>query len=540
MNEAIDSGFQSGLTSLFAPQPAKGNTAVLPSADVQNVMKALLTGHQPGTKEYFEALGSEASQVGMLPSTSLGPLGWIRDKFSSDAQNLIKKQRNLTAVGLLMQKELAETTAKLGALPGTYGTLAEQAPDLAKAILPPNAYQQRGMIAPPSTEAQLLSQGLADIRQKQISGQPLDLAEQALIEPGRGIIGSGYAEPRTIQSLEQQRTGIAPLAESLVVPETPMTPFQQMRLGGLMKAVEEGKQVLPGQMPVPTSLQAERERTAATVGLPQSPMGKLLQDLTRMNPASPQAGILLQQIEAQLDPEALQTFKGALNLAGIAKGTKPYQDAMANYVTKLSTHQPPIDIKVSTMLPASEEAQKDFIKSTRVTYDQLKQAPSALLNIEKAKALIPGARGFMGPGGETLLEAAKFMNNRLGMEIDVKGIQNAEELRSRIFFNIMDSLKKMDAQPSQMQQMIMMDSLGKLGTDPNALSNVLDAFGDAIRSKVEAHNTEVSSAMQRGVKFPYDPTIKIPGLGPSVGTVENGYRFKGGDPSKRENWEQVK
>lgn len=29
-------------------------------------------------------------------------------------------------------------------------------------------------------------------------------------------------------------------------------------------------------------------------------------------------------------------------------------------------------------------------------------------------------------------------------------------------------------------------------------------------------------------------------LGPTVGTVENGYRFKGGDPAKQENWEQVK
>ena len=164
--------------------------------------------------------------------------------------------------------------------------------------------------------------------------------------------------------------------------------------------------------------------------------------------------------------------------------------------------------KIDTMVPASVEAQKEFMKSTRTTYDQLKSAPALLNNIAKAKELIPQAKGFMGPGGETLLEAAKFLNNRVGTKISTAGIKSAEELRSRIFFNIMDNLKKMDAQPSQMQQQIMQESLGKLGTDPNALVGVLDAYEDTIRDKVEAHNTEVEGAVD--VKFPYNPRIKLP------------------------------
>jgi hypothetical protein len=168
-----------------------------------------------------------------------------------------------------------------------------------------------------------------------------------------------------------------------------------------------------------------------------------------------------------------------------------------------------VQTNVNAFTPASEEAQRDFIKSTRTTYDQLKQVPVALESIEKAKALIPASKGFMGPGGETLLEAAKFLNNRVGTNINTDGIKNAEELRTRIFFNIMDNLKKMDAQPSQQQQQIMQESLGKLGTDPNALPAILDAFGDAMRGKVDLHNREVQGAIQRGVKFPYDPLITI-------------------------------
>lgn len=168
-----------------------------------------------------------------------------------------------------------------------------------------------------------------------------------------------------------------------------------------------------------------------------------------------------------------------------------------------------VQTQVNAYMPASEAAQTEFMKSTRATYDQLKQAPVALASIEKAKALIPEAKGFMGPGGEALLGSAKFLNSRLGMSIDTEGVKSAEELRTRIFFNIMDNLKKMDAQPSQMQQQIMMESLGKLGTDPNALPAILDAYSEVIRGKVMLHNREAQGAIERGVKFPYDPIIGL-------------------------------
>ncbi len=167
-------------------------------------------------------------------------------------------------------------------------------------------------------------------------------------------------------------------------------------------------------------------------------------------------------------------------------------------------------MNVNTMLPASEEAQKDFIKGTRQTYDALKQAPVALQNIDKAKALIPGAKGFMGQGGEPMLQAASFLNNRLGTNIDTKGVTDAQELRSRLFFGILDNLKKLDSQPSAQQQAALQEALGSIGTDPSALPRVLDAFGESIRTKVDLHNQEVGSAEARGVKFPYDPKIKLP------------------------------
>lgn len=166
-------------------------------------------------------------------------------------------------------------------------------------------------------------------------------------------------------------------------------------------------------------------------------------------------------------------------------------------------------VEVNTGTKASEEAQKRFMDKAAENYDRLRNVPDALKNIEEAKLLIPSAKNFMGPAGETLLESAKFLNNRLGMQLDAKGVKSAEELRSRIFFNIMDNLKKLDAQPSQQQQQVMQDSLGKLGTDPKAMSSILDAYGDSLRRKVDLHNKEIESSERRGVQFPFDAKVKL-------------------------------
>jgi hypothetical protein len=170
---------------------------------------------------------------------------------------------------------------------------------------------------------------------------------------------------------------------------------------------------------------------------------------------------------------------------------------------------------VNTQIPASEEAQKEFMKEARVTYNTLKNAPSVLSNMEDAKKLIPSAKGFMGPGGEPLLKAASFLNNRLGTSIDTQGIEDATVLRSRLFNGVIENLRKLDAQPTQAQQQVLQDAIGNLGTDPSALPRVLDAFGGILKDKVNAYNAEVTDAESRGVKFPYKPQINIPSARPS-------------------------
>jgi hypothetical protein len=220
--------------------------------------------------------------------------------------------------------------------------------------------------------------------------------------------------------------------------------------------------------------------------------------------------------DAQRQEKAKSEFEQLLDDAGMTEAQK--KKARAERIKKESSFAPPISIenKVNAYMPASEEAQRDFIRSTRATYDTLKNAPGTLKNIEEAIKLIPNAKGFMGPGGESLLDAASFLNSRLGTSINTKGITDATELRSRLFQGIIENLRKLDANPTENQQNAMRVALGNIGTDPNALPAVLNSFADTVRAKVDAHNAEVNSAVTRGVKFPYDPTIKLPSFTPSA------------------------
>jgi hypothetical protein len=169
-------------------------------------------------------------------------------------------------------------------------------------------------------------------------------------------------------------------------------------------------------------------------------------------------------------------------------------------------------VEVNTGTKASEEAAKKFMDRTAENYDRLRNVPDALQNIEEAKRLIPKAKMFMGPLGPSWLEGVKLLNNRLGTNIKAEGVKSAEELGSRIFFNLMDNLKKMDSQPSGEQQRKMEAALGNLGNDPNALGVMLDAYGDSLRRKVKLHNTEVDNAEKRDVRFPYEARVNIDDL----------------------------
>jgi hypothetical protein len=160
-------------------------------------------------------------------------------------------------------------------------------------------------------------------------------------------------------------------------------------------------------------------------------------------------------------------------------------------------------------------ATEGVVKSLIGTREGLSQAPVLWQNLEEAKALIPKAKGFMGAGGEFSLEAASFLNNRFGTDIDVSGVKNATELRSRMFQGIVSTLKQLDSNPSQSQQAALQQALGGLGTDPSAMEKVINVAQDIISGRVERYNKDAVKASQK-IDFPIDMPIEMPTRKPST------------------------
>ena len=163
----------------------------------------------------------------------------------------------------------------------------------------------------------------------------------------------------------------------------------------------------------------------------------------------------------------------------------------------LRAASPKTEVTVKGSETVLAELARDLVKERRT----IANAQDTIDNLNKAKELVPGAKAFLGPGGEPLLNVASFLNSRLNFDINVKGVTDATELRTRLFQQILDNLKKLDSQPTQQQQAVMQQALGSLGTDPNALPRILDKIEDSIRGRVDVYNQDVESLTAEGVKF---------------------------------------
>jgi hypothetical protein len=151
---------------------------------------------------------------------------------------------------------------------------------------------------------------------------------------------------------------------------------------------------------------------------------------------------------------------------------------------------------VNAYEPAQERAQREQVDNIMETFSSLEFAPVQVKTIRAAKKAIPRAAPFTGSFAETKLKVVKFFNNNFGTRILPSEVASSEELRFALFNQIMDNLKKLDATPSQMQQRIMMESMGNLGTDPQAMYKILDLYEQIIYERVDLHNKKAKQAQE--------------------------------------------
>jgi hypothetical protein len=163
---------------------------------------------------------------------------------------------------------------------------------------------------------------------------------------------------------------------------------------------------------------------------------------------------------------------------------------------------------VQAFEPFANKVQSKLGEGLVENYQALKNIPTQIKSLEKAAELAP--KSFAGSMAEQKLATVKFFNNNLGTNIAPEKVKNTEELRSALFTNVMENLKKLDASPSQQQQQILQQSMGSIGTDPNAIPRVVEVYKQILVDKAMQHNMQVRQAQEGPAKLQYPYDISIP------------------------------
>jgi len=154
---------------------------------------------------------------------------------------------------------------------------------------------------------------------------------------------------------------------------------------------------------------------------------------------------------------------------------------------------------------------------------------------EEARAMIERQRQGMG-------EFEQEQDNRTPAQIESEQLKieqqrlNVEEARRRLQEPNLSAVERIQAQgtvaglPENLTRQAIASEL-KLDITDSAVRNWIDGNTDTVPTGGAGESTD--SQAQDGGSTPPASTI------PKAGDIKQGFRFKGGDPSKKENWEKV-
>jgi len=213
------------------------------------------------------------------------------------------------------------------------------------------------------------------------------------------------------------------------------------------------------------------------------------------------------------NPDLPESIQYAISVGQLPQNPATWSPQQAAYAkqlieSKASSGANRQTISLTNQLPFTEQVQLEMGKDLVKEYSNLKSIPSQIQNLDKVEKLA-SSPAYLGSGAEAKLAITKFFNNNLGTNINADKVVGTEEMRSALFQSTMENLKKVDAQPSQMQQAIMQQAFGTIGTDPAAIPRIVKVYKDILISKANEHNQRVTETEEGPAKMKYAHSIKI-------------------------------
>jgi hypothetical protein len=136
------------------------------------------------------------------------------------------------------------------------------------------------------------------------------------------------------------------------------------------------------------------------------------------------------------------------------------------------------------------------------------------------------------------LAAANLINGITGVE--PKGLVGSQLYNAEASKLVLEHVKTLGANPSNADREFIEKTVPRLATSKEARQQMADFIEKSAQRTISTFDTMDQYARANrglgGFKFPEMPAPANTGGAPKVGTVENGYVFLGGDPSKPTSW----
>src|SRR3990167_2112992 len=235
---------------------------------------------------------------------------------------------------------------------------------------------------------------------------------------------------------------------------------------------------------------------------------------------------------------------------------EPYvkTNTAANAEERLRIAQERLDFEKSKKAIAGDFSfgDKEIIKKTLTELPKLKReavgGQTAITQVDRALELV--AKGVTGKGGQLKSFLAPYAE-LAGVNTENMDDSQKYQLLTRAIIGQM-RLELIGPGPvSEWEQQLMQKISGGGGATKGAAQELLGYYKTLAKAKVNSYNDtltgfteiypdagKVYKPINLGGAAPV-PGTTPPKAGPVVGSVNKGYRFKGGDPAKKENWEKI-